>query len=149
MVKPSQLRRLATSPTDFLRFRASGQLPRLVRPGGPLVELLRQVSPRDRAAIVGVSINPSLGYQGAREFANAAQAYRWLCPQEEMLDSDPWPAESWRDKRFTGPLYLDDVLANAASYPPDLAQHYPRLRRPGPPPLETEADVGEIPPERP
>ena len=39
MVKPSQLRRLATSPTDFLRFRASGQLPRQVRPGGPLVIL--------------------------------------------------------------------------------------------------------------
>lgn len=149
MATSSQIRRIATNPTANLKFRSTGELPRLMRPDGPLVVLLRSIGPRDRAAIVGLTVDPRLGYLGSRVFRNAEQAYRWLCPCEEMLEGAPWPAEASRDKRFTGPLYLEDVLSSAASYPAGLAGRYPRLRRPDMPQRPEEDGDVHCEPERP
>ncbi len=127
MTSSRQLHRLATNPRDYIRFVTTGRLPRVVRPESPLIDLLEKIGPRDRCRIVGVTIGPSLGYSGSRVFDTAEQALNWVRPRQEMLEGDPWPAESWRDKRFAGPLALATLLASASSYPQDLSARHPRL----------------------
>jgi len=127
MVTSRQLHRLATNPTDYIRFATTGRLPRVKKPSSPLIDLLAQISPRDRLRILGVTVGPQLGYTGSRRFQNAEQALNWVRPRSEMLEGESWPAESWRDKRFSGPLTLTIVLENATSFPEDLAQRYARL----------------------
>ena len=127
MVTSKQLKRLATNPTDYVRFMATGQLPDTVRPTSPLIDLLLRLSPRDRIAIVGLTVDSSLGYSGSRIFGNAEQALRWIRPEAEMLRSESYPARSWQDKRFTGPITLDTLLEKASSYPASLRRGYPQL----------------------
>ena len=127
MVTSKQLKRLATNPTDYVRFMATGQLPDTVKPSSPLIDLLLKLSPRDRMAIVGLTVDPSLGYSGSRIFGNAEQALRWIRPEAKMLRSESYPARSWQDKRFTGPITLDTLLEKASSYPPGLQRAYPLL----------------------
>ena len=119
---------LATRPALMRDFTATGRPPRTVRPTSPLIELLDRIAPRDRARIVGLCVGPALGYLGARRFHNAEQALRWLRPHAEMLEGQGWPAESCRDKRFSRPLHLDDLIVAAACVPADLATRYARLR---------------------
>lgn len=126
MATSQQLRRLVTNPTDMIRFHATGRLPKGIRPSGPLIDLLLALSPRDRCAIVSVTVGPSLGYTGSMRFDTAEAALRWVRPADEVFDS--FPADSWRDKRFTKRLYLDDLL-KSAKYPDGLLTRYPNLRR--------------------
>lgn len=125
MVTPKQLHRLATRPQDHLRFVTTGRLPQGQRPQGPLVDLLKQIAPRDRIAMVGVTVDASLGYQGSRRFANAEQAFHWVHPSEEVFDS--FPADSWRHKQFARRLGLEDLLARCERFPESLVQRYSRL----------------------
>jgi len=127
-MRPKQIKAIATSPMDYLRFATSGRVPRLVRPDGPLIALLRAITPRDRMQIRGLKVDSALGYAGSRMFATAEQALRWCAPDDEMLERESWPAESWRDKRFRGPLTIETLLGNAASYPEDLKARYARRR---------------------
>ena len=84
-------------------------------------------------AIVGVTVDPSLGYSGRRIFKNAEAALRWIRPEAKLLLSESWSARSWQDKRFTGPIALDTLLDKASSYPPGLRRGYPHLcARPAP-----------------
>ena len=128
MATSKQIRRLATNPTDFFRFQATGKLPEGLRPQSPLITLLEQIGPRDRVRIVGLVVDQRLGYGGSRTFHNAEQALRWLKPAEEVFDS--FPAESWRVKTFQGPIFIESLLEAASRVPEDLASHYPRLRKP-------------------
>jgi|GEM_PF-4636942 len=99
---------------------------RTIRPASPLIELLSAISPRDRAAIKGLKVGPNLGYLGSRQFHTAEQALRWVKPHDEMLDIETWPAESWRDKRFSRELTIDDLIGAASSVPPGLRERYIR-----------------------
>ena len=128
MVSSAQLRRLATRPSEYVRFVTTGQLPRGVRPQSPLIDLLKQVSPHDRGHIQNLVIDTRLGYEGSRQFATAAHAMHWLAPAPEVFAS--FPAESCRNKRFQERLYLHDLVAAGARVPDGLLQRYPRLRRP-------------------
>ncbi len=77
---------------------ATGRVPRELRINPPLAVLLSAIPPRHRMLFRGVTVGPELGYQGQRTFATAHQALAWVKPQERMLETDPWPAESWRIK---------------------------------------------------
>ena len=125
------LHRLATRPHEYARFVTTGRLPRGVHPQGPLVSLLRALSPRDLQRLRGMTVDARLGYAGSRRFHFAAQALQWIAPAEEVFDS--FPAESWRDKRFNGPLYLEDLAACCTEFPDELFKRYPLLCRPVPP----------------
>ena len=115
-----QLKRILTRPADFVRFQATGQVPKLTRPRGPLVDLLKSIPPRDLQCIRGVRVDRDLGYQGSRMFATAWMAFKWCAPSDEMFESESWAAESWRIKGFTKPLKLEDLLAKSASFPERL-----------------------------
>lgn len=144
MARPSHLRRLATRPSDYLKFQSTGRLPELVTPRSPLIDLLRAIAPRDRAAIVGVTVDPRVGYVGSRQFANAEQALNWAAPRHDILEGDSWPAEACRIKHFAGPLHLEDLLECASGYPERMPERYPNLlRMPAPGPEVDEA--GEPP----
>lgn len=153
MASSRQLHHLATNPHAYMRFATTGQLPRTVEPRSPLIDLLLAISPRDRCAIVGLKVDDALGYSGSRMFHSAEAALRWARPSEEMLESQSWPAESYRIKRPVSPLSLQLLLSKASSYPPNLPHRYPRLSatplRPGrsqpvdsPPPELPDAPQG-------
>ena len=133
MANSRQIKKLATNPGAYMRFQATGALPRLVTPASPLITLLQQIHPRDRIRIYGVSVSAELGYTGQRVFHTAAQALLWLAPQPEMLEDDPWPAEQCRIKAFSKVLSMDDLLEHCATWPEEMPGRYPRLaRRPAP-----------------
>lgn len=147
MASSRQIHRIATSVQAYMKFAATGELPALIRPRSPLIDLLEKISPRDRITIVGLAVNEALGYMGNRRFASAEAALRWVRPQAQMLESQSWPARSWQNKRFTKPLTLDTLLAQASGFPPGLAARYPHLRaRAGAP---VPRPRGPTPPEAP
>lgn len=125
-----QLHRLATRPADYMRYLTTGQLPQGVVPASPLVTLLKALAPHDLARMTGITVDGRLGYTGSRRFHYASQALHWVAPSSEVFGS--FPAESWRDKRFRGPLHLEDLVACCAQVPADLLKRYPRLCRPRP-----------------
>lgn len=154
MATSAQLKRLLTRPSDYARFQMTGRLPRGTRPTGALVDLLKSINPRDRIAMVGFKVDARTGYTGSRQFHNAEQALRWICPSDEVFDS--FPAESWRIKNFKPRLSIDEVIDCCAKVPPDLARKYPALalqkRTPAPvaPTVAASEDVtetDELPPD--
>lgn len=128
MANSKQLHIIATNPRAYMDFMTRGKLPQGKKPQGPLVELMRAISPRDLAAIVCLTVDARLGYTGSHQFHTAYQAFRWVHPESEVFGS--FPSESWRNKREVSPLYIEDLLDCAARAPDDLADRYPRLRRP-------------------
>jgi hypothetical protein len=130
MVSPKMLHRLATNPHDHMRFLTTGRLPRGVRPTSPLITLLKAINPHDRARLVGVQVDSRLGYTGSRQFHYGGQVLTWICPSDEVFGA--FPADSWRDKRFTGPLYLETLAECCASFPPEFFQRYRQLCKPQP-----------------
>ncbi|WP_019025446.1 MULTISPECIES: hypothetical protein [unclassified Thioalkalivibrio] len=111
------LHRIATDPQAYLRFRTTGETPRRHRAQSPLIDLLRQIPPYVRARMRGVQLDPSLGYRSAARFHTAEQLLRWLAPEEEMYEGDFWPGESHRDRRFRGPLTLEDLRPFVSDWP--------------------------------
>lgn len=130
MVSPKMLHRLATNPHDYMRFATTGRLPQSTRPSSPLITLLQAISPRDLARLVGVQVDARLGYTGSRQFHYGPQVLNWIYPSDEVFGS--FPADSWRDKRFTGPLYLETLAECCASFPPEFFKRYRQLCRPQP-----------------
>lgn len=125
MATSKQLHLLATRPGAHARFVQTGQLPQGVAPKSPLIDLLRALSPRDLGAIRGLRVDASLGYGGSRQFQTAAQALRWLAPDDEVFGA--FPAESWRLKNFSRKLTLADLARNCPELPAGLADRNPRL----------------------
>lgn len=114
---PKQMRHLMRRPQAMLRHQMTGQLPRMIRPQSPLITLLRGLTPHERLRYRGVRLGPQLGYCCTHQFHNAEQLLRWLAPDDCMLDGEPWPAESFRDKRFQKPLRIEDLQAASSQYP--------------------------------
>lgn len=139
MTSPKQLRHIATNPEAYIRFQMTGKLPAVVRPASPLITLLEALTARERMAITGLKVNECLGYFNSRQFHTAEAALRWLKPASEMLESQSWPAESYRIKRFIDNIYLDALVANAARVPDGLLERHPRLRDPAV--VRAECDV--------
>lgn len=131
MATSQQLRRLATSPYDLMRFRRTGQLPEGVKPSSPLITLLERISPRDRGQILGLRVDEGLGYAGSREFHTAAHALNWLKPAPEVFGT--FYAESWRLKDFQRELFLEDLMSRSSCFPEHVVARYQALRRPAAP----------------
>lgn len=127
MVSSKQLHALMRDPAKLMRFQATGQVPRMVRPQSPLITLLSEVNASDRVRIVGLTVDGGLGYLQSRQFQTAEQALRWVRPDVEMEERESWPAESYRDKRFDKQLYLEDVLDRASSYANGIMARHPQL----------------------
>lgn len=120
-----QIKYLATHPHAHLQFKATGRLPATVRPASPLISLLESIPPRLRIELRGLKLHGSLGYLTQMQFHNAQQLLHWLKPATEMLASESWPAESYRDKRFRRELKLKDLKPFCASWPEDRVwQHF-------------------------
>lgn len=107
-----------------MRWKATGELPRGKTPKGPLIALLQALSPRDRVALRGVTVDASLGYNGSRQFGSAEQALRWAAPSSEVFGS--FPARSWQI-RGAAPVTLDDLLNKTAQAPQGIRERYPHL----------------------
>lgn len=124
MASSSALHKMATNPAAYTKWLQTGRLPKGEVPKGPLIELLRQLSPRDLAALRGVSVGQALGYNGQRTFSYGTQALRWAAPDKEVFGS--FPAKSWQ--RHNQPkLTLDDLLEHTASAPQGIRERYPHL----------------------
>ena len=113
-MNPKLARFLARSPKAMIRYQATARLPLTFRPTSPLIELLESLTPRERFLITGIRLSPALGYQCSQTFANAEQLYRFLKPQGEMIEGEPFPAESRRIKRFTKRLSIEDLRDHQA-----------------------------------
>ncbi|RMM39496.1 hypothetical protein QO021_28930 (plasmid) [Pseudomonas amygdali pv. lachrymans] len=113
---------LLRSPKAMMDFACSGRLPQESTPTGPLINLIESVPPRLRSRITNVIIGPDLGYQGSHRFQSLAQALNWLKPSYPSVS---YPSESWRLKRFTKQLLIDD-LAPFCKIPDSLL---PELRK--------------------
>jgi len=118
-ISNKQMQELARNPRAHLRFQLEGRLPEVVKPSSPLISLLEAIPPRLRLEIIGVKVDPSLGYIGGGLFHNAEQLLRWLKPSNEMLARRSWPAESRRDKRFSKKLTLEDLKPHCSKWPDD------------------------------
>lgn len=127
MASSKQMHHIATNPMAHMKFVLTGRLPAIVHPRSPLIDLLVKISPRDRIAIVGLTVNDALGYSGSRMFRSAEAALRWVRPDVEMLESQSWPARSWQNKRFAHALTLNTLLMHASNAPAGLLSRYPAL----------------------
>ena len=107
-----------------MRWQATGRLPRGDKPEGALISLLQSLSPRDRIALRGVTVDRLLGYNGSRQFGSAEQALRWAAPEAEVFGS--FPAKSWQ-VRTVMRVTLDDLLAKTAQAPAGIRERYPHL----------------------
>jgi hypothetical protein len=128
MLSQKQVNYLARHPHAMLEYRATGRVPRTVRPSSPLISLLESLPPGLRAQIRGVRLNPSLGYQCGHQFHTAEQLLRWLKPAHEMLEGETWPAESYRIKQFQRRLSLSDLKRLSSSWPSDSTFHHFRVK---------------------
>lgn len=114
---PKQMRHLMRRPQAFMRHQMTGQLPRMIRPSSPLITLLESLTPHQRLRYRGVRLSPALGYHTGHQFHNAEQLLRWMKPCDQMIEGEPWPAESFRDKRFAKTLTLEDLQRHCAQHP--------------------------------
>jgi hypothetical protein len=130
MASSKAIHRLATNPRDYMRFVTTGRMPEGKRPASPLITLLKAIEPRDRARLIGMKVDPRMGYTGSRQFHYGQQALNWVCPSDEEFGS--FPADSWRDKRFHQTIYLETLAECCASFPPEFFKKYRHLCRPTP-----------------
>lgn len=121
-----QIKYMMQHPEAFMKYRATGQLPRTRKaPSSPLIELIESLPARLRLEIRGVRLNPRLGYQNGLQFHNAQQLLNWLRPEQELIGNESTPAESYRSKRFVRKLALADLKPFCASWPkPEIWRFY-------------------------
>jgi len=147
-VNSKQLNHMMRHPTKWVRFQTTGALPRLIRLDSPLIRLLESIPPRDRLAIRGVRVDQRLGYSGSRLFENAEQALRWIRPEQEVVEGDFHPGETWRIKAFTQPITLSLLLGQAEAFPNDLRdrlRHLDPSRGPASAPLPPASEAEDRP----
>ncbi len=121
---PKQIRELMRNPHAQMRFQTTGRLPEIVRPEGPLISVLKSMTPRERLGVTGLTVDGRLGYSGSRIFGSAEQALKWCCPSETILSNTSWPAESWRLKTFALPLTVRTVLSCATGISDSVRGRY-------------------------
>lgn len=108
MIDQRRIQLMLRSPKSMMEFVCSGRLPQVSSPAGPLITLIESIPVRLRSRITCVIIGPELGYQGVHRFHSLAQALNWLKPS---YTSASYPSESWRLKRFTKQLSIEDLAA--------------------------------------
>lgn len=130
-IDPRSLNQLLRRPAAMNRFLATGDIPSVAKPASPLITLLESLTPRERSRIVGLQVDPALGYSGSRQFHNASQALNWLNP---VNTSSVPPSQSWQDRRFQKCLTIEDIQAHAR-VPEEIVrtwwQRHPHLRQHG------------------
>lgn len=104
------LQHLMRNPLAMANFRATGKAPQFSTPSSPSSPCCN-LYPRERAQITAVRVNEQLGYQGGRQFHNAAQALTWLVPVNPGTHISA--SESRRIKRFQKQLTVDDLAQHA------------------------------------
>lgn len=124
-----QMNKIARSPSAYAKFVTTGKAPEAATPKSPLIDLLLSMTPRERSAIRGLTVDHRLGYMGQRTFESAAHALNWVKPCHE---ASSYPSESWQDKRFTRKLTREDLLACTGSVHRGLPEKAPED---GPEPL--------------
>ncbi|MCP1674528.1 hypothetical protein J2T57_001630 [Natronocella acetinitrilica] len=112
------MRHLARRPRDMMRYQATGKLPATTSPDSPLIRLLQAIPPRERYAIHAVRLSQRLGYRCSHTFPSAEALLRYLAPNTEMIEGEPWPAEALRDKGFRGPVTLEMLRAHTTGHWP-------------------------------
>lgn len=126
MATSRQIQHMLRRPSLLARFQLTGELPHGTRPQSPLIDAINRISPRDRSRMLGMRIDPSVGYSGSRRFHTVAQALHWLAPEQEVFGA--FPAESWRIKNFRRRLSFEDVARCCASVPDDIVRRYAPTR---------------------
>jgi len=116
-------RYLARNPRAMMKYRATGKAPQLRDPKSPLITLLEQIAPRDRAQIIGVRLSPTLGYRSGARFRTAAALYRWLVP---AVATESVPSESHQDKRFAKRLSITDLEEHCSHMPQPIKAEWER-----------------------
>lgn len=112
------MKELATNPRAHLEFTTTGRMPRLRDPlQTPLLRLLKQMGPRERGQYEGVTVSPELGYQCKIQFRTAEHLFRWLGGNEQHLERETIPGESYAIRHFQKSLTVEDLKAHAAMYP--------------------------------
>ena len=106
MTTHRQIQLMLRSPKALLDFKTTGRLPTINVPSGPLITLIESIPRSSWGRITSVVVGPQLGYQGSHRFHNLAQAMNWLKPSQV---SASYPSESFRLKRFTTRLTIDDL----------------------------------------
>lgn len=114
MVTSRQMRQLATNPAAHMRWVTTGRLPQEYECKSPLITLLRKLSPWELSRIEGLVVDQKLGYHGSRTFRSGTQALAWLAQPGSF---SPPPSESYRDRSFVGPLSIQTLKENCASFP--------------------------------
>lgn len=106
MTTHRQIQLMLRSPKALLDFKTTGRLPTINVPSGPLITLIESIPRSSWGHITSVVVGPKLGYQGSHRFHNLAQAMNWLKPSQVSVSQ---PSESFRLKRFTTRLTIDDL----------------------------------------
>lgn len=106
MATHRQIQLMLRSPKALVDFKTTDRLPAVHVPAGPLITLIESIPRSSWGRITRVVVGPQLGYQGSHRFHNLAQAMNWLKPPQ---DSVSHPSESFRLKRFTTRLTIDDL----------------------------------------
>ena len=112
-----QLQAITQSPRLAMRYQLCGEVPKMMTPRSPLIDLLETYTPHQRIRMIGIRVLPALGYTGGLTFRNGEQLYRWLKPEPQMLETDTWPAESRRIKTFRKKLTEADLRKHCQSWP--------------------------------
>jgi len=111
------LRYLMSRPEAMIHHGMTRQLPRMLYPSSPLITLLESMTYHERLRWQGVRLSPQLGYQCGHPFHNAQQLLTWLKPDHQMLECEHWPAESFRIKRLSQKLTVDDLKPFSTQLP--------------------------------
>ena len=123
-MKNIQSKYLMRNAKALMDFQLTGRLPSIRKPlETPLWVCLNDIPPRLRAVIVGIKLNPALGYNCNYQFNTAEQLFQYLGGNNDLIEHQSLPSERYAIRAFQKVITLDDILENAASYPPSIIHH--------------------------
>jgi hypothetical protein len=100
----------------------TGEMPQPIKLDSPLIRALERLSPRDRSAMAGFTVDSRLGYGGSRTFHTASQALRWLKPSECELQRPP--SAGWLIASFKKEITFDMLVQSCAKVPEFFEKKY-------------------------
>ena len=108
---PKQMKHLMRRPQAMMRHQMTGQLPRMITPRSPLIDLLERMGPRERLRFRGVRLHPDLGYHCGLQFHNGEQLLRWLKPDAVVFPAVPEDTQrpGYADPSFFIPTIMRSV----------------------------------------
>ena len=109
---------LIRSKNAMMKYKATGNLPKGIKPSSPLITYLESLPPRKRVQMHGVKLNPSLGYNTSQIFPNAQMLLLYLKPQAEMTKT--WPADNQMihnfNQKITDEIFEESQKMNIGEY---------------------------------